>query len=512
MSKNLQLKMGSVLSYLQMALNILIGIIYTPLMLNLLGQSEYGLYSTVASTISMLSILNLGFSAGYIKYYSKYRINGDNEKIYKLNGLFIVIFSLIGLIALACGLFMTTNLELFFSDGLSNCEYQTARILMLLLSIRMALSFPLSVFSNIITAHERFIFIKICGMISTVLSPLITLLLLFMGYGSIAMVVVTVVLGTITDLVYVYYVIVKLHQKFYFYEFERRVCKELFTYTVFIAINIIVDQINWNIDKILLARFKGTTMVAIYSVGYSLYVYYMSFSTSISSVFTPRIHQIVNETELDSKEQKEYLTDLFVKVGRIQFLILGWIASGLVLFGKQFIVYFWAGINYEDSYYVMVLLTLSASIALIQNLGIEIQRAENRHKFRSVAYAIMAIANLLLSIILCQLYGAIGSAIGTALSLILANGLVMNIYYHKRCNIDIVYFWKNIIVMSKGLVIPSVVGVILNSLTKCNTVGSFVGAISLYSIVYFISVWILSMNSTEKDLIKKPIMKVVKRK
>lgn len=407
---------------------------------------------------------------------------------------------------------MTTHLELFFSDGLSNREYQTARILMFLLSIRMALSFPLSVFSNIITAHERFIFIKICSTISTVLSPLITVLFLFMGYGSIAMVVVTVVLGTITDLVYAYYVTVKLHQKFYFYEFERRVCKELFTYTVFIAINIIVDQINWNIDKILLARFKGTTMVAIYSVGYSLYVYYMSFSTSISSVFTPRIHQIVNETELDSKEQKEQLTNLFVKVGRIQFLILGWIASGLVLFGKQFIVYFWAGISYEDSYYVMVLLTLSASIALIQNLGIEIQRAENRHKFRSIVYAVMAIVNLLISIVLCQLYGAIGSAIGTALSLVFANGLVMNIYYHKRCNIDIIYFWENIMSMSKGLVIPVAVGVMLNFLTKCNTVGRFLGVTVIYSVVYFISVWILSMNSAEKHLIKQPIMRVVKRK
>lgn len=84
-------------------------------------------------------------------------------------------------------------------------------------------------------------------------------------------------------------------------------------------------------------------------------------------------------------------------------------------------------------------------LRLIQNLGIEIQRAENKHQFRSIVYTVMALINLGLSIILCKRFGAVGSAIGTAISLIVANGLVMNIYYHKKCNIDIITFWKNIL-------------------------------------------------------------------
>ena len=70
-----QLKLGSALSYMQMGLNILIGLIYTPIMLRMLGKGEYGLYQTVASTISMLSVLNLGFNSSYIRYYSKYKSN-----------------------------------------------------------------------------------------------------------------------------------------------------------------------------------------------------------------------------------------------------------------------------------------------------------------------------------------------------------------------------------------------------------------------------------------------------
>lgn len=41
-----EIRLGSILSYMQMALSIVIGLIYTPVMIKLLGQSEYGLYNT----------------------------------------------------------------------------------------------------------------------------------------------------------------------------------------------------------------------------------------------------------------------------------------------------------------------------------------------------------------------------------------------------------------------------------------------------------------------------------
>lgn len=510
--KNLQLKWGSILSYAQMGLNVLIGLAVTPVILRLLGQSEYGLYSTVSSTIAMLTILNLGFSAGYIRYYARYKASGEEEKISSLNGLFIILFSIIGLIALVCGFFMTANLTVFFKDGLSQAEYYKATIMMTLLSIRMAISFPLGVFSSIIVAHERFVFVKICGMINTVFSPLITLVVLYLGLGSIGMVVVSVVLGTVTDCIYGYYVYIRLKQHFTFHGFEPGIVRELFSYTFFIAINMIVDQINWNIDKLLLARFKGTSAVAIYSIGYSLYNYYMAFSTSISSVFTPRIHRIVNETVMDSIEQNNKLTDLFVKVGRIQTLILGLVATGLIFMGKIFIVKIWTNEGYEESYYVMLLLTLPASIALIQNLGIEIQRAENRHKFRSIAYFIMAIVNFILSISLCPKYGAIGCAIGTAISLILANGIIINIYYHKKCNIDVIRFWKEIASMLPGFLIPSFLGTIIMVYVNIEKVSSFVLYVCIYTITYSISVWFFSMNADEKELFAQLIKRLKREK
>jgi len=509
-NKTNQLKWGAILSYAQMALGIIVNLAYTPIMIRILGKSEYGLYNTVASTISLLSIMNLGFNSSYIRYYSKYKKEGKKQDIFKLNGLFLIVFSIIGLIGLVCGIFLSFNLEFVFDDGLTQAEYQIAKVLMLFMTVNLAMSFPASLFTSIISAHEKYVFLKLLGMLKTVMGPLVTLPLLLLGYRSIAMVVITVSISTITDLIYFIYVVAVLKNRFIFRDFEKGIFKSLFVYTSFIAINLIVDQINWNVDKFLLGRFKGTPAVAVYSVGYALYQYYSSFSSAISGVFAPRIHKIVNSTLENLAEQKRQLTGLFIKIGRIQFLLLGLLSTGLIFFGKPFI-YFWAGEGYDESYYTMLLLVLPSTIALIQNIGIEIQRAKNKHQFRSIVYVIMAIINLVLSIFLCQKYGAIGSAIGTAISLILANGLAMNIYYHKKCNVNILTFWKNILRMSLGLIIPSVAGVAIMCFINLYSIWNMLIFIPVYTALYCASMWFLGMNKYERGLVIKPIAKILKR-
>ena len=506
-----QLKMGTILSYLQTAASVLVGLFYMPVMIRQLGTSEFGLYNTVASTISMLSILSLGFNSGYIRYYARYKKEENHEAINKLNGIFLLIFIVIGLVTLACGLFLMEHLELVFRDGLTMEEYAIARILMLLLTINLAVSFPMSVFQNIISAHERFVFLKLLGIIKTVLGPMLTLPLLLMGFRSIAMVSMTVVVSLMTDVGYLFYVKVILKEKFWFHHFEKGLLRSLFVFTVFVALNTIIDQINWNVDRILLGRFKGTDAVAVYVVGYTLYNYYMTISLAISGVFSPRIHKIYNDFKEQPAELSNRFTDLFIRVGRIQFLILGLIASGIVFFGRSFIR-FWAGEGFEDAYLVALLLVIPASVALIQNVGIEVQRAENKHKFRSIVYTIMALINLLLSWFLCQKYGPVGSAFGTAVSLIVANGFIMNIYYHRQCGINIIAFWKNILRMSVGFLIPFSLGCIMTHFIPDHSLLWLMVGIMAYTLIYCAAVWSFSMNDSEKALIRRPLQRILSLK
>jgi len=79
-----------------MFLGYAISLAYTPIMLRLLGQRQYGLYNLVASVVSYLGILNFGFISAYMRYYSRYKVKDEQENIARLNGMFVIIFTVFG--------------------------------------------------------------------------------------------------------------------------------------------------------------------------------------------------------------------------------------------------------------------------------------------------------------------------------------------------------------------------------------------------------------------------------
>lgn len=503
--KTNQLKAGAALSYLSMVLGYIVSILFTPIMLRLLGQSEFGLYNLVASVVAYLGVLNFGFGSAYMRYYSKYKSKNNHEKIATLNGMFLIVFSVIGVVAVFAGTILALNTSLIFGSELSIEELSTAKILMLILVLNLAFSFPNIVFTTYITANEKFVFQKLVQMIQTLVNPFMILPLLILGYGSVGMVIATTFLNIIIEVINATYCLRVLKMKFSFRNFDFKLMKEMTVFSSFIFINLIIDQINWNVDKFIIGRFRGTVAVAVYGLAAQLNTYYLSIATTISSVFVPRIHRIV----ADSNDTGE-LTRLFTRIGRIQFIMLSLISSGLIFFGKPFIS-MWAGENYHDAYPIALLLIIPVTIPMIQNIGIEIQRAKNMHQFRSWVYFFIALANLALSIPLTKAYGGVGAAVGTALSLLVGNGLLMNWYNHVKVGIDMKFFWKEIFKFIPAFIAPISFGILVNNVFNLYKIYNFLGLGFLYVGIFSVSMWFIGMNKYEKNLLGKPIKKISKR-
>lgn len=499
-----QLKAGAVLSYVSMGLGYLVSIIFTPIMIRLLGQNDYGLYNLVSSVVSYLSVLNFGFGSAYIRYYSLYKVNEDKENIAKLNGMFLIIYFILGLVAVLAGILLAINTDLIFGAKLSTSELKKAKVLLIILVINLSISFPNIVFNSFIIANEKFIFQNMIQMIKILGNPFLVLPALLTGYGSVGMVIATTILNAIVEIINAIYCIKKLNMNFMFSNFDIRLMKEMTIFSSYIFINLVINQINWNVDKFVLGRFHGTVSVAIYGVASQLNNYYIAISTAISNVFIPRVHKMVVSSE-DNIE----LTKLFTKIGRVQLIILALISSGLIFFGKPFIN-LWAGNNYKESYPIALLLILPVTVPLIQNIGIEIQRAKNLHKFRSLVYFFIALANLTVSIPLASKYGGIGAALGTALSLIIGNGFVMNWYYKEKVGLDIKYFWKQILRITPAFIPPLLFGILIINYINQYKLLNFIGFGILYVIIYCLSMFFLGMNTYEKELIIKPIRKLFK--
>ena len=499
-----QRKAGVILTYASEAIKILTGLIYTPVMLRLLGQSEYGLYQLVFSVVSYLSLLSMGFSSSYMRFYSRRKAENDGEGIAKLNGMFMCIFLCISAICLICGAVMIQNIEGIFGDGLTQSEYTTARTLMILMILSLSITFPNSVFDCNLTAHEEFIFQKGLGLAQSILNPFLALPLLLLGKGSVGMVLVSTFLTIAYFIINSLYSIKKLKMRFIFRGFQFSLLKEMWIFTFFIFISQIIDQVNWSVDKFLLGRIIGTGAVAVYGVGGQINSMYLQFSTAVSNVFVPSVNKIVAEDD-DNKK----LTDIFTKVGRIQFFIMILVLSGFIFVGKPF-VNMWAGDSYSEAYYVTLFLIVPVTVPLIQNLGIEIQRAKNMHKSRSLVYLAISVVNIIISIPLIKAFGAIGAAMGTAVALVAGNIIFINWYYQKRIELDMHYFWKSILRAAPSVCIPCVIGVMITSFLTIQTPMQLAIFVLIYASIYALSIWFFGFNDYEKGLVKTVVSRFTK--
>lgn len=508
MTNSTQRKIGVILQYLQMGLSIIIQLIYVPIMLKILGDNQIGIYNIASSTISYLSLLSLGFGSSYLRFYTKFKQNNDENEIENLNGLYLIVFFAFGIIALIFGVILASNINLFFNETYTVEEKQIAKILMIILTINLAISFPASVFTSYITSQEKFIFLKLINMGKTIASPILCIVFLFLGYGSIGMVLVTTCVSIIVDTINVLYCFISLKMKISFRNPQFCLLKDIFVFSIFIAINQIIDLINWQTDKIILGKMINGGAVAIYTIGAQINTMFTQFSVAVSGVFAPKVNRIIMKNDDNMDVQ---LTELFINVGRVQWFILMLIMLGFIFFGKYFI-YMWAGEGYENAYYIAILLMIPAIVPLIQNVGIEIQRAKNRHQFRSIVYLIMAIVNVGVSIWFVSLWKEIGAAIGTTISLIIANGIIMNIYYHVSLKINIISFWKSIISTFPSLIIPSIFGFCLLLFYEYKSICDFLLLIIAFTLVYCISVYFFGINNKEKKVLNGLFRKIIKIK
>lgn len=499
-----QLKAGAFLSYISIILNNIIGLVYTPFLLRMLGQNEYGLYSLVASVVSYLTVLDLGFANAIVRYTAKFRAKGEIEAQYKMFGMFLLLYCGIGFIALLIGVMILFNVDSLFDSTMTANDLYKVRIMMGLMVLNVAFTFPMSIWGAIITAYEDFVFQKIVNLLRIILNPLCMVVLLFLGYKAIAMVVVITVFNIITLIINAVYCKTKLNIKVKFGKFNTGFLKEVSIYSFWIFLNVIVDRIYWNTGQFILGMVRGAVAISIYALAIQLVHIYMSFSTAISGVLLPKITAMV----IKSNNEKE-VSNLFIKTSRLQYILIGFILSGFILFGKPFIV-LWAGEEYADTYLISLLLFVSLSIPLVQNIGITILQAKNQMEFRAILYIIVSIFSLFLSYYLAKKYGGIGCAIGTSIALVIGQIIIMNIYYYKKIHLDIPAFWNNIIRMS---IVPAVLCVIFYPILAkaqflTNSFLSLSVTIIIFSLLYAVIYWITSLNEYEKGLLTKPLRKL----
>ena len=488
-----------------MGLSIVISILYTPFVIRRLGEQQYGIYQVGAAVIGYLSILNFGLGSTIVRYAAKYRTEKKEREASSLYGLFITIFSVLAVIVIISGFVITCFKESIFKVSTGATGYRQLGIIIMLMSLNLAISFPASVYSSIITTYERFTFLKSVTILTSILTPAVVIPVLLLGYKAVGLTVAVQAIHILASFSYVAYVHFKLKVKISFdlSVLGKDVLKSIFGFTLFIFIGVLIDQLYWSTDKIILGVVIDEVAVGVYAVGAQIHSYYQQFSGSISEVLFPRITKMVT---LDAS--KKDLTELFIKVGRMQNYILSAILIGFFVLGKEFIS-FWAGRGYEDAYIIALLVLTPATVPLIQSTGFLIIKAMNKHRFRAIVYLIIAVLNALTSIPAAMALGGIGCAICTCVCAVIGHGIIMNWYYYKKIGLDIPLFWRKNVPI---LLVTAVIGALFFAVNVIIGPGSFIMLcvkIAVFAAVVFVAQYLVNMNEFEKGLIKRVFYKVI---
>lgn len=491
-------QIGVILSYFNMGIQIIVSLLYVPLLLSFVGTNEYGLYQLMGSIMAYLQVMNTTLSAGVQRFYCKYLAEKNINKQNDVLALSRRIYRGLSLLVLVLGVVIAPLIMQVYSSSLSEHELHESIVMLFVIVANVMVLLNNSIYDSAVIGNERFVFYQGSQIAIGIAQPVAVCIVLNFYPHALTVVSVQLVLNFFLALAKKFYVNKRLNIVVKFRHEDKFLSKQILVFSSSVLLVAIADQIFWRADQFILAFFLGTSGVAIYSIGSQIFMCYMPLGTAIASVFMPEISRLYLQDR-----GMENISELFINVGRIAFFVLSLVLTGFITFGQKFIN-LWAGPGFEESFWVALVVMIPFTIDLIQNIGLTILQVIDKYSFRAKMYALLAISNIFLTIALIKPFGIVGAAFATGLSMFIGNGLVMNYYYWKKIGLNIPKFWLNIAKIGVPVSICSVAGFFLfNCVLQLDcTWLSLLVQIFCYSVFFFVIQYFFSFNASEKRLIK----------
>lgn len=502
-SKNIRL--GVLLSYVGMGISIISSLLISNKLLNYIGDYNYGLYSFVNSITTWLTVVSSALTASYLRYAS-IEANQDNGNVCKTNTIYCKLLSLIGIAVLVFGFSMLGGLYLSGSN-IGKYDWEDSKLMYTLFAlsiVNIGLTMPTSVFSLYINYKKQFVFARILAIATTIINFAGQFIIAYVSRSIVAIAAFTIIVTLITYLCNAYYCRKALNISFTKVALKdnKRLLYSIIAFSGILLFNSIVDQINANVDKTLLGIFATPEDVTIYQMAQQLVMCLTTMSVSVSGVFAPTIHELV------LKKDSEAINGLYLKISKIQSIILCCVAFGFLSCGKNFIIW-WIGEKRVLSYYVAAVLMILNICPLTLNSSIEIQRAQNKHLFRAIVYFLLAIVNIVLSCISLYIFeqeNAIFACItGTVIATLCSHWLLMNIYNKRVIGLPVGNYLLNMFRYIVFGIFGYIAVIGCNALLVARMESAFIKF--LMQGIVFVAVYLICIVLTDKKIIKSIILR-----
>lgn len=493
-----QIKIGSVISYFTIFLNILLGLIYTPWILHRVGSSNYGLYTLATSLISLF-LLDFGMSAAVARFISNFRAQNNFKGINSFIGLAIKFYVGICLLLSIILIGVYFNLESIYSN-LTVDELQTFRLVFIITAFFLVICFPVNITNGILNAFEEYVWLKGADIINKLGTVVVTIIVLLIGGGIFSLVFINGFFNLITFIVKVLIIKYKTPVCISFKKNKAVSIGQIFSFSVWTTVNTVSQQMIFNLIPSVLAMVTDTLAITLYGFANVIEGYVYTITQAINGLFMPSVSRLV----VNNKDAKSVLP-LMIKVGRINQSIISILLIGLTVLGKDF-VYLWVGEEFRDLYPCILLLSFPYFISAAQQIANTSVVVMNKVKYSALINLVTGLINLGSSYVIAQKWGVIGVC-GVTSIVCFIRIICLNIIYNNVLKINIRIFFREChLKMMPGILISLILGIVVTKIMPYSFSG-LVGWIYLgikaliVATVYFGVMWFIGWNAYEKKLI-----------
>jgi len=460
-SKAKALVRGSFFKGIEFFVRSAVSLMLTPFIIHSLGDKTYGLWVAVGSFIGYYGLMDFGLDLAINRFISRTVGLESSEETNKVINTALVIFTIIGFIALVVS-FAAAYIIPQIIKNITDVE--TFIKVILILGVNIAIGFPLRVFSGVLTSNIRYDLNIIIEFIKLIVRTTLIILFLRHGYGIVALAVITSILDIggyiarylIVRHIYKYIVLSKRYV-------SRAIIKSLFSYSIYVFITKIANQLRYNVDNLVIITFIGVSQVTMYSIGSRLIIFFIDFIISTIGIILPVFSQY------EAVNRNDLLIEKFLLMTKISGYLSILVGGLLIIFGKTFIE-IWVGKEYLFSYNILIVLLASVILNLMQTPSVQLLYGTSKHKFLTILNIGEGIANLILSVVLVKYFGIMGVALGTAVPMIIMSLFILPVYTCRVIKYDIrkYYFEVMFPIVIKSLIIFVLLWLVFNNFISAN--------------------------------------------
>ena len=494
-----QLKLGALMTYLSIGINIAAGILYTPWMIRQIGQSDYGLY-TVANSLISLFLVDIGLGAATSRFVAKYRAQGREDKIPVFLSAVYKLY-----LALDAIIFIALIVVFFCADliyaNFTAVELEKFRTIFCIAGLYSLISFPCTTFNGILTAYEEFVPLKLADVIQRIGTILLTVLALLMGMKLYALVTVNAVCGLLAIAVKFYFV--RKNVRLRFTKNSPSEYKEIFSFSLWSSVYGLAQRLIFNITPTVIGMTvaAATSAISVFGIVTNIESYCYTITTAINGMF---ISKITRFTEGDHSRSR--ITALATKVGRFQFGLNALVILGFFLVGREFIS-LWVGDAYRDAYYGILLVIapgLLYNSLQIFNTAIV---AQNLVKYQAYIQITMGLCNVILSFLFSSMWGVVGASLSIFIAYSLRVVLTL-ILIRKKLDVDLKHYIRNCYVrMAVPLVASLLICWPITAFIQAGAWPKFILKAGIIVAIYGAALVALGLTKQERSALVKKLRK-----